>query len=136
MISRNQIESILKLNGVEPQSPDDVIRSVLMSARYDENEINTALMVLRKNTKTNKTRIDGLHKVFRTDESLRPQEISLLLGVELEMTEEIKPGAHLRKFSTGNYLAIIILSIALALLSAIFLMYIQDAGPFHHSMVN
>ena len=44
---------------------------MLISARFDNDEVNAALVVLRENTKTNETRVDGLHKVFRTDEGLQ-----------------------------------------------------------------
>ena len=40
-------------------------------------------MVLRENTKTNQTRVDGLHKVFRSSEALNSEEISQLLELML-----------------------------------------------------
>jgi len=135
MISKNQIQSILKLNGVEPSSPDDLIRSVLMSARYDDHEIDTALMVLRENTKTNQTRIDGLHKVFRTDQGLRPDEISNLLGIEFNFTDDLAPISRERKFTTKNYVTIIVLSISMATLVVLIYMYFEKMGLFHHSMI-
>ena len=41
MIKRDQIESILKINGVAPSSPDEQIRLVLLSARYSKDEVDT-----------------------------------------------------------------------------------------------
>jgi len=135
MISKNQIESILKLNGVEPSSPDDLIRSVLMSARYDDDEIDTALLVLRQNIKTNQTRLDGLHKVFRTDQALRPDEISHLLGVEFDFTESMVPQSHERKLTRTNYITIVVLSMVTATSVVMIYMYLQKIGIFHHSIV-
>jgi len=123
MIKRDQIESILKINGVQPTSPDEQIRSVLLSARYSKDEVDTAIMVLRENTKTNKTRVDGLHKVFRSDEALAPEEISQLLGIEIDLSERIQVGSKTRDFSQFQYIMVWIL----------FYMYVYKVGVFHHS---
>ena len=89
MINRKQVEAILKINGITPASPDDEIRAVLMSARYQEDEIDSAIMVLRQNVKTKEAKVQGLHKVFRSDETLKPSEISALLGIDPELTDTI-----------------------------------------------
>jgi hypothetical protein len=83
MINRRQVENILKINGVTPTSADQEIRSVLLSARYNKDEVDSAIMVLRQNVKTNETTVEGLHKVFRTDLALKPSEVSDLLGVQI-----------------------------------------------------
>ena len=53
MITREQIESILRVNGEEPLAPDEKIRSILLSAKFNEDEVDAALMILKQNTKTN-----------------------------------------------------------------------------------
>jgi hypothetical protein len=137
MIKRNQIESILKINGVQPTSPDEQIRSVLLSARYTKDEVDTAIMVLRENTKTNQTRVDGLHKVFRTNEGLRPDEISQLLGIEVDVNQrvEYKDGESPNQSQVQN-ITIGILSFTLAILGLIFYMYIYKIGIFYPSVVS
>jgi len=134
MIKKEQIESILKINGVEPTSPDEEIRSVLLSARYHKEEVDTAIMILRENTRTNKTRVDGLHKVFRTDESLSPEEISQLLGIEIDLSDRV---AHTtgktRNFSKLQFTLVWILSFILALVGLLFYMYVYNLGVFHPS---
>ncbi len=134
MISRNQVESILKINGVAPSSPDDQIRSVLMSARYNKDEVDTAIMVLRQNKRTNETRVDGLHKVFRTDTTLKPKEISLLLGIDAELQEAVSPHSKVRKVTFFQYLSIWITSVLLAATGLLFYMYISKVGFFHPSV--
>ena len=109
MIKRDQIESILKINGVQPTSPDEEIRSVLLSARYSKDEVDTAIMVLRENTKTNKTRVDGLHKVFRSDEALSPEEISQLLGIEIELSDRMQDQGDDRDSSQLQYILLWVL---------------------------
>jgi len=134
MMKRDQIESVLKINGVEPTSPDEQIRSVLLSARYSKDEVDTAIMVLRENTKTNKTRVDGLHKVFRTNEGLRPDEISQLLGIEVNLNERVQVDEVSGKNASRLQSMIIwFLSFSIAILGLAFYMYIYKVGVFHSS---
>jgi len=135
MMKREQIESVLKINGVEPTSPDEAIRSVLLSARYNKDEVDTAIMVLRENTKTNKTRVDGLHKIFRSNEGLQPDEISQLLGIEVNLNQRVESddSAPARGLSGGQNIIIWVLSFALAILGLAFYMYIYKIGIFHPS---
>lgn len=134
MINREQVEAILKINGVAPGSPDESIRSVLLSARYSKDEVDTAIMVLRENSLTNKTRVDGLHKIFRTDEALKPDEISQLLGIEVDITDEVAPQSKARDFSGLQYISVWLLSVLLAVSSILFYMYIHKIGLFHPSI--
>jgi len=133
MIKRDQIESILKINGVQPTSPDEEIRSVLLSARYSKDEVDTAIMVLRENTKTNKTRVDGLHKVFRSDEALAPEEISQLLGIEIDLSDRMQNRGNARDFSQLQFVMVWVLSALLAVVGLLFYMYIYKVGVFHPS---
>jgi GTP cyclohydrolase III len=135
MIDRKQIESILKINGVKPTSPDERIRSVLLSARYDSDEVDTAIMVLRENTKTNKTHVDGLHKVFRTNEALAPDEISQLLGIEVNVSTRVTTDeVHSTKSIFGfQNIVIGVLSFVVAILALVFFMYIYKIGIFYPS---
>lgn len=134
MMKRDQIESVLKINGVQPTSPDEQIRSVLLSARYSKDEVDTAIMVLRENTKTNKTRVDGLHKVFRSNQGLQPDEISQLLGIEVNLSERVQPDSvDSKNFSKLQSIIIAALSLLIAIMSLAFYMYIYKIGIFHPS---
>lgn len=134
MIKRDQIEAILKINGVPPGSADEEIRSVLLSARYSKDEADTAIMVLRENTKTNQTRVEGLHKVFRSDEALKPEEISQLLGIEVDITETITSRSRGRDLTTVHILVIWVLSVLLAIIGVLFFMQMYQVGVFHPSV--
>jgi len=135
MMKRDQIESVLKINGVQPTSPDEQIRSVLLSARYSKDEVDTAIMVLRENTKTNKTRVDGLHKVFRSNEGLKPDEISQLLGIEVNVNErvDVEESENRKNFSKLQNVIIGALSFLIAALGLVFYMYIYQIGIFYPS---
>lgn len=86
MFDRKQLERILTVNGVSPTEPDEVIRELLISARYNNKEVDLALMVLRENTGTHEQTVDSSHKIFRGDSVLSPGDISKLLGIEVNVT--------------------------------------------------
>ena len=136
MINRKHIEAILKVNGVPSTSPDEHIRSVLLSARYRKDEVDTAIMVLRQNIKTKQTRVDGLHKVFRTNHALSPEEISQLLGIDVEINS-LTPLEEVRSASsTLQFMIVWILSVVVATSSILGYMYYNNFGPFHPSLQN
>lgn len=131
MIERKQIESILKINGITSSSSDDEIKSVLLSASYNNDEIDEAIAVIRQDIATNHTRIDGLHKVFRTDAVLQPQEVSNLLGVEIDIEKSNVLPAKTRIVTKDNYLRIAFMAFALAVTAIIFFMFLNKVGLFH-----
>jgi hypothetical protein len=134
MMNRTQIETILKINGVAATSPEEEIRSVLLSARYSKDEVDTAIMVLRENKRTKKIRVDGLHKVFRSDESLKPEEISELLGIEVDASIIGTPQSKARDVSGLQTMLVIIFSIIVAIGGVLMYMYLHRVGLFHPSV--
>lgn len=131
MLNRNRVESLLKVNGISPTSPDEVIRSVLLSARYTEDEVESAITILRENVKTNKSRVDGLHKVFRTDQTLKPKEISDLLGIDLSISDTVVRGGKPRRIQGSQFVAVCILSVVLALCGVLLYMFLFKVGLFY-----
>lgn len=133
MVDKKHIESLLKINGLGNTSPDEQIRSVLLSARFNKDEVDAALMVLRENTKTNATRVDGLHKVFRSDEALKANEISQLLGIEVHVEEKIEVGLNARRYTLFQVITLWFISVIIATTAVLFYMYSNDTGVFHPS---
>lgn len=133
MIKRSQIKKILKVNGVSPLSPDDHIRSVLLSARFNKDEVDTAIMVLREDANTKQVRVDGLHKVFRTDEALQPKEISELLGIEVDASTFYRPERSTSTMAGIQYVSIWLFSVFFAVATVLTIMYVNEVGPFHPS---
>lgn len=133
MVDKKHVESILKINGLGTASPDEEIRSVLLSARFNKDEVDTALMILRENTKTSETRVDGLHKVFRTDQTLQANEISQLLGIEVQVHEKIEVGINARRYSLLQVILLWLVSIVIATTAVLFYMYSNQTGVFHPS---
>ena len=58
MIEKRSVEAFLKVNGIPATAKDEEIRSVLLSARWNNNEVDTALMVLKENVLSNETHVD------------------------------------------------------------------------------
>lgn len=133
MIDRTVLEKMLKANGVEETASDEEIRSVLISAKWHDDDVNTAITVLRENTETHETRVDSLHKIFRSDNKLKPETVSSLLGIEMDLpAKQIieNPDAH-RHYSTGQVLHIAIVSLALALVLVFGAMWMMKIGIFY-----
>jgi hypothetical protein len=131
MITREQIETLLRINGVPPAAPEEQIRSVLLSARFNEDEVDGALMVLRENSQTRKTSLQTAHKIFRSNQTLSPQEISELLGIDVSVEEFKKDHKRIRQLSQTQFLLILLISLTAALAALTFMMYTARVGVFH-----
>lgn len=134
MIQKKQVETLLKVNGLDLASPDDEIRSVLLSAYYNEDEIDTTLMILRENKTTNDRHIDGLHKVFRTNQGLTPEEIHSFLGIEVNLDDSIQARTA-KKADTAwlRSLVFVLTTIISAIAGLFFAMYHYNIGIFYSS---
>lgn len=133
MINKEQVEKLLKAHGLSATAKDEEIRSVLLSAQYKEDEIDSAVMVLRRNIHTNATRVDGLHKVFRSDDTLNSQEISALLGVDVNLEHHVKAGANARKLDGVAGFLVVVFSIFIAVTLLLVYMHAMQFGIFHPS---
>lgn len=133
MINRKQLESLLKINGVQPNAPKEIIRSVLISARYTDNEVDTAITILKEETEVSSTssQTEGLHKIFRTNQSLKSSEISELLGIEVQVNNLQKNNSKDRNLSSKEILLVCSSSIMLAFLGTTLYMFTSKTGFFH-----
>ena len=135
MIDRSLVESILRTNGIAATESDEVIKSVLVRANWHEEDVETALTVLRENTITHETKTDSLHKIFRSDERLKPETISALLGVEVELPPKpaVTEDRTVRPVSRMQLLQIVFISATLGLGGVLFAMWFSGTGVFHHT---
>lgn len=140
MIDKANIEQFLKINGVTPTASDQEIKSMLLSARWDDEDVDTAMLVLRENTTTHESSVDSLHKVFRSDERLTPDSVSRLLGVQMDASDAVFN--HMQSANTSSYrqvivlLVVIIVTAALAIGVVVGAMWMLEVGPFHHSLLS
>jgi hypothetical protein len=131
MLDKKHLESILKINGLANSAPDEEIKSVLLSARFNDDEIQTAMMVLRENTKTNQTHVDGLHKIFRTDQALQPSEISQLLGIDVNLETPLERLQGKRRYTLLQVFLLWVTSMIIAVTAVMLYMYTEEIGFFH-----
>lgn len=136
MLDRSQIEQLLKLNGVEPSAPDEEIKSVLVSARWHNDDVETALLVLRENNVSHETHVDSLHKVFGSDDHLQPETISALLGVDVDVLPD---DVNWRKYHRGvmsaqQMMQIGVISLSVSVIFVIASMWYLEMGIFHITM--
>jgi hypothetical protein len=136
MIEKQQIETLLQIQGMSATSPVEEIRSALLSAEYTAEEVEMAITVLRENVGDNTSRLDGLHKIYRTDISLQPKEITALLGVNFELSDSDIKVHRARGLSGGQNFLVLAVAMVLALSGVIYAMYVNQAGPFHPSAVS
>ncbi len=136
MIDRTHIEQILRLNGLQPTAADEEIRSVLISARWHKEDVETAITVLRENVNTRTSRVDTLHDVFLTDNRLSPEAIRSLLGIDVELgVSELETLRQSRQnLYMWQIISIFMIAVATAAILIVFMMYSQKVGFFHPSM--
>lgn len=132
MIEKRSIETFLKVNGIPPTAKDEEIRSVLISARWNENEVDTALMVLKENIKSQETHVDTLHKVFNSDDRLNAAEISALLGIDVQLSnDDVGDLEYKRKrLDQVHTIITIVLAIIIAVGATMYLMHEERVGYF------
>jgi hypothetical protein len=133
MIEKQHVEALLKANGIPPTAADEEIRSILISARWNDNDVDTALMVLKENKESKATHVDTLHKVFHSDDRLSPSDISSLLGVKVSMDPDnvLNVEVKRRKVERTQSMISLILALSIVLLGLTYLMYAEQAGVFH-----
>lgn len=135
MIDKASLEQFLRINGIAPTSSEEEIKSVLLSARWDHEDVDTAMLVLRENTTTHESKVDSLHKVFRSDSRLRPDAVASLLGINMEVNEtkgqQVTHTHNVRpKFTL---IAVIGLTVAVSLGILIAIMWMYNIGPYHYT---
>ncbi len=132
MLQRSQIEEILRINGLSPNAPDEEIKSVLLSAQWNEDDVEAAVLVLRENQKDHSTRFDTLHKVFHTDDTLSPDAVSSLLGIKMNVSnEDVYLHKRRAQSSMGGTLLLLGLSLLVAAIFVLGSMWYLQVGIFY-----
>lgn len=137
MLSREHITKLLSLNGISPDAPDEEIKSLLLSAHWHEDDIETAVMVLRENKDTHETRVDTSRNVFSNEDRLNPETVSALLGVNMELSsEDIKQQVRYKQGAWPLSLVVTMLLVALMFAVGVvgFSMWYLRVGAFHQSV--
>lgn len=131
MFERSHLETILKINGVSITASPEEIKDILLSASYNNQEIESAINMLKENATDNPVKFNDLQKVFLRDQALKPSEISALLGIEVKIGDVQITHAKSRDMTLFQTFSVIILSLIVAFSGIIVGMYIYEAGLFH-----
>lgn len=136
MMERDAIEKILRINGLSASSPDEEIRAVLSSARFTAQDADAAIVLLRQAPDQfpapASSSAVALKKVFQTDGTLNPKEISELLGIEVDITDHIiERRREALRASRINYPVMLTASCIIAASGLLLYMYTFKIGPFH-----
>ncbi len=137
MLKREHIERLLALNGVTPTASDEEIKSLLLGARWTKDDVEAAVIVLRENTTTHEKHVDSLHKVFQSDDRLRPDVVASLLGVHMDVSAADISRVRKRKrgsVSLQQSVSIALLAIVLATGFVLFSMWHLEVGIFHQTL--
>lgn len=138
MIDKASLEQFLRINGISPTASDQEIKSVLLSARWENDDVDTAMLVLRENTATHESSVDSVHKVFRSDERLTPESVSKLLGISMDATDILSAYSLDTKYvhlPTIMILIVSFLTFALAMAFVAGSMWMLKVGPFHQTVL-
>lgn len=138
MVTREHIENLLKLNGVSVSDSEDQIKSILISAQWHEDDVETAMLVLRENKSDHKTNVSSLHKVFRSDKSMAPEAVSSLLGINMNITSndiEVSRRRSKRDLSFAQMVLIFGFSIILSVAFIYVGMWYMKVGFFHQTLI-
>ncbi len=138
MVEREHIENFLRLNGIPKNSDDEVIRSALVGAKWHENDVDVALMVLRENVVEHTTNVTTLHRRLRSDRQLSPETISALLGVDVKFNKNnlsLQSINFAEKESTWLHSLLLILFVAcITTVLTTCLLYYFSVGPFYNTV--
>lgn len=135
MFDRNQLETFLRINGMTPFNKNEEIKSLLLSAKWGKEDVDTALMVLKENKTNNETTIDTVHKVFRSNERLTPAEIQSLLGIDVEVSDSkaLTYAEERLVMERRSTRAAMILAVFIAVVSVLYVMRLEGAGVFYNA---
>jgi hypothetical protein len=132
MVDKKHIEDFLKINGLSSSAEDEEIRSLLVSARWHEEDVEAALVVLRENSQTHAQRIDSVHKVFNSDTKIQPETLSSLLGIDVQVESVITEHKNaLERRYRYQIISISIISFLGSIIFLTFLMWYMKVGIFH-----
>lgn len=87
MISKEHLENFLRLNGIPATAPDETIRAALINARWDKQDAEMAVTILR-GKEGEPSHIVHSHKRIHSDTGLSSETISSLLGVTVRVNSQ------------------------------------------------
>ncbi len=138
------INNFLKINGVSADATDTEIASVLKGAKWSDEEVKTAILILRGIV--DDTGIVAVTKhdttLFSPELNLSSKQLSRLLGVDVVVDPSVikdrKTGQYVKKKRARDEVAlwtiILLLATILALVVAWLLLFTMKIGPYRETV--
>lgn len=139
MYTKEDVERILRINGIDKDASDEDIKSVLLYAKCEN--LDDAVAAIRGEVSADQD-ICGLQQpgakcnVLLADERLKPETIKDLLGIDVKLEySDIEDARRARQHvSLGQIFGIIGWSLLLAIFGTFGVMWYYQIGIFHQVM--
>ena len=136
MIDRSHIEKLLALNGVSGGASDVDIRTMLKKASWNDEDIEDAIAIYRRGSQVDTfMRNHRSGQMLFDDEKLKPEMVSSLLGIEMNVTTadiELRRSKH-KGFGIADAVRLLTVSLIISVLVIFFAMWHFEIGPFHYT---
>jgi len=136
MLQKKEIETMMAVNGLSPNATNEEVMAMLQRTGYDQAEINLAMTMFRGNEPVSPEPFEKVQHKLLLNESLKPGEVSALLGIEVGVELDEK-GSYKKKrqdVTVGYVLAVSLLAILFVSLALFTAMYLNKMGPFQESI--
>lgn len=139
-LDRSFIDNFLKINGVSAGANDAEIRDVLTKAKWNDEEIQTAILILRESAST--TGIVAVTKhsttLFAPTADLSSRQLSRLLGVDVIVDPSVIKDPRTGELASSRrareefvmWTIILLLSSVLAIAVLWILLFTLKLGPY------
>lgn len=132
MIDKKHIEQFLHLNDLSAESSEEDIRTLLASARWHEDDITAALLVLNGSDAQPEEKNSSIHQLLNSDQKLKPETLSALLGIDVKVDSIItKHKTSLSQRYNSQIILIVLLSLLTSFSVLLFFMWFMEVGIFH-----
>ena len=135
MIKKALIENFLRLNGIPLHAEDEIIRSALIEARWHEDDVEVALLVLKGNRQNETVEVTAARQLFHSDDArVAPETLSSLLGVTVNIdSNQLYAVYHDTEAQTVERHPVLTASLLVfgAFILGLAMMYAMKIGPFH-----
>lgn len=128
----------LKQNGVTDVHNEAEVRACLYRLQWHPSDIDRAVrLVTTADTNEAVSHQTALHILLRTDERLRPETLSSLLGIELEMTEDEVTHSAQRaapRLTLSRLFVVVFVGVIIASTVMLIIMWFSKVGLFHPTL--
>jgi hypothetical protein len=131
MYSKKDIETVLRINGVNPASPAETIAAVLKEAGYTGDQIQNSLLVLSGKSNGVEINNPAAQNLLRTEQPLKPKDISGLLGIDINISTIISAKNRRKELTNKQVFLVVLMSIFIATIAVLASMYLNEVGLFH-----